>query len=156
MSIRPPAPSGREPRPTASPRARRPLMVETMLFAALVPFFVLVGVVYLILTDFEPVGSVALLLLAGLAGLVAFYLWATGNRIDARPEDDPLGRVEDAAGEVGEFSPHSWWPLVLAFAVAIIFFGVAVGWWICFVGAGVGVVGLVGLLFEFSRGQHAH
>lgn len=140
----------------ASRRTRPPLFVETVVFAALVPFFLIVGVVYIVLTGFEPVGSVAILLLGGLAGLVAFYLWATGRRIDARPEDDPLGTVESAAGEYGEFAPHSWWPLVLGLAAAILFAGVAIGWWICVVGAVVGVIGLVGLLFEFSRGQHAH
>lgn len=139
-----------------SKRTRPPLFVETVVFAALVPFFILVGVVYIVLTNFEPVGSVTILLLAALAGLVAFYLWATGRRIDPRPEDDPLGKVEEAAGEYGEFSPHSWWPLVLGAGAAILFAGVAIGWWISVVGAVVGVIGLVGLVFEFSRGQHAH
>ncbi|HCX84937.1 MAG TPA: cytochrome C oxidase subunit IV [Micrococcales bacterium] len=132
------------------------MFVETVVFGALVPFFILVGVVYIVLTDFEPVGSVAILLLAGLAGLVAFFLFATGRRIDARPEDDPLGTVESAAGEYGEFSPHSWWPFVLACGAAVLFLGVAVGWWVCVIGAVVGLIGLVGLLFEHSRGQHAH
>lgn len=139
-----------------SGRQRTPMFAETMIFAALVPFFVIVSLVYIVLTDFEPVGSVAMLLLAGLCGIVAFYLGATGRRIDPRPEDDPAGSVAASAGEIGEFAPHSWWPLVLGLGVAIVFAGVAISWWICVVGAVVGVIGLVGLLFEFSAGQHRH
>lgn len=141
----------------ASRHTRQPMYVETVVFGGLVPFFLIVAIAYGMLTRFdEPVGFVALLLLAGLCGLVGFFLFITGRRIDPRPEDDPLGTIESAAGEYGEFSPHSWWPLVLALGAALIFIGVGIGWWICGVGAVVGLIGLVGLIFEFSRGQHAH
>ena len=140
-----------------STKARKPLFVEVVVFLGLVPFFVIVGTAYGLLTDFkEPVGFIGILLLGGLAGLVGFFLMITARRIDTRPEDDPLGTIEQGAGEYGEFSPHSWWPLVLAAGAAILFIGVAVGWWICVVGVVVGLIGLVGLVFEFSRGQHAH
>ncbi|PWD52326.1 cytochrome C oxidase subunit IV [Serinibacter arcticus] len=133
------------------------MFIETVVFGALVPFFLIVAAFYGWLTEFgEPVGFIGLLLLAGLAGLVAFFLAITARTIDARPEDDPLGTIESAAGEYGEFSPHSWWPFVLGLGAAIVFFGVAVGWWVSGVGAIVGAIGLVGLIFEFSRGQHAH
>nr|WP_284252615.1 cytochrome c oxidase subunit 4 [Litorihabitans aurantiacus] len=133
------------------------MYIETVVFGAGVPVFLALAIVYGFLTEFtEFVGFIGLLLLAGLAGLVAFFLFITGRTIDARPEDDPLGTIESAAGEYGEFSPHSWWPFVLAIGAAIIFFGVAVGWWVCVVGVIVGSIGLVGLIFEFSRGQHAH
>jgi hypothetical protein len=32
----------------------------------------------------------------------------------------------------------------------------AIGWWLLYVGVALGVIGLVGWIFEFSRGQHAH
>lgn len=146
----------KQEQPAQEKSKRPPMFVETMVFAALIPFFLLIGVVYIVWSDFEPVGSVTILLLGGLCGIVALYLGATGRRIETRPEDDPGGRVEAAAGEIGEFAPHSWWPLVLGIGVAIVFAGVAIGWWICVVGAVVGVIGLVGLLFEFSAGQHRH
>lgn len=136
---------------------RKPLGTETRIFLLLVPFFLIVAAVYGFLTEFhEPVGLFAIPLVGALSGMVGVFLWLTGRRIDMRPEDNPLGTVEEAAGEYGEFSPHSWWPLVLASGAAITFFGVAVGWWVCVVGFVVGVIGLVGLIFEFSRGQHAH
>ena len=40
--------------------------------------------------------------------------------------------------------------------LAILVFGMAVGWWLLVIGAALGVIGLVGWIFEFSRGQHAH
>ncbi|PFG19504.1 cytochrome c oxidase subunit 4 [Serinibacter salmoneus] len=138
-------------------RERKPLGTETRMFLLLVPFFLVVAVVYGVLTDFnEPVGLFAIPLVGALSGMVGFFLWLTGRRIAMRPEDNPHGTIAEAAGEYGEFSPHSWWPLVLAAGAAITFFGVAVGWWVCVVGFVVGVIGLVGLIFEFSRGQHAH
>lgn len=141
----------------ASSKTRPPMFLETVVFGAGVPVFMIIAAVYGLLTNFtEPVGFIGLLLLAGLAGLVAFFLFITGRTIDARPEDDPLGTIESAAGEYGEFSPHSWWPFVLGLGAAVVFFGVAVGWWISGVGAVIGAIGLVGLIFEFSRGQHAH
>ena len=153
MSTRTQEKQGTQP----SEKARKPLFVEMVVFLALVPFFLIVGVAYGLLTNFnEPVGFIGILLLGGLAGLVGFFLMITARRIDARPEDDPLGTIEQGAGEYGEFSPHSWWPFVLALGAAILFVGVAVGWWICVVGVVVGLIGLVGLIFEFSRGQHAH
>lgn len=141
----------------ASSKSRPPMFLETVVFGAGVPVFVALAIIYGLLTDFtEPVGFIGLLLLGGLAGLVGFFLFITGRTIDARPEDDPLGTIESAAGEYGEFSPHSWWPFVLGLGAATVFFGVAVGWWISGVGAIIGAIGLIGLIFEFSRGQHAH
>jgi Cytochrome c oxidase subunit IV len=141
----------------ASSKSRPPMFLETVVFGAGVPVFVALAIIYGLLTNFtEPVGFIGLLLLGGLAGLVGFFLFITGRTIDARPEDDPLGTIESAAGEYGEFSPHSWWPFVLGLGAATVFFGVAVGWWISGVGAIIGAIGLIGLIFEFSRGQHAH
>lgn len=138
-------------------RERPAMFTEAMVFLALVPFFVIVAVVYGQLTGYaEPVGLVGVLMLAGLAGLTGFFLWMTGRRMKPRPEDSLTATIAQGAGEYGEFSPHSWWPLVLGIAAAIVFLGVAVGWWVSVIGAVVGVVGLVGLLLEFSRGQHAH
>jgi hypothetical protein len=44
----------------------------------------------------------------------------------------------------------------IAGAAAVAFLGLAVGWWVLYIGFILGVIGLVGWVFEFSRGQHAH
>ena len=133
------------------------MRVETRLFVVLVPFFLLVAVVYGFWSRWqEPVGFAALLLVAGLVGMIGFYLALLARRIDPRPEDDPYGEIEQGAGDQGVYSPWSWWPLVIAGSAAICFLGLAVGWWLFYIGAAVSVIGLVGWVFEFSRGQHAH
>lgn len=132
------------------------MKIETRLFLFLAPFFLVVAIVYGLMSDFEPVGTAALLLLVGLVAMIAGYLWITARKIDPRPEDDPHGEIEQGAGDQGVFSPWSWWPLVLAAAGAICFLGLAVGWWVFYIGAAFGVIALVGWVFEFSRGQHAH
>ncbi len=134
----------------------KPMRVEAWLFTTGALVFTPLAIVYGLLSGWEPVGTTAILLLGGLGGLIGVYLWVVSTRVDARPEDDPLGNVEDADGEIGVFSPWSWWPLVLGIAVAIVFLGLAIGFWLSGIGAVLGVIGLVGLLFEFSRGQHAH
>ncbi|MFP5346015.1 MAG: cytochrome c oxidase subunit 4 [Actinomycetes bacterium] len=133
------------------------MKTETSIFAGLVFFFVPVGLIYGWLTDWqEHVGYLALILTAGLCGLIAAYLWMTSRRIDERPEDDPQGEVEENAGELGFFSPYSWWPLPLAIGGALIFLAVAVGWWILVLGIPLSAVSLVGWVYEYYRGAHAH
>ena len=116
------------------------MKIETNLFFWLAPFFLVVTAVYALMSDFEPVGSVCLLLLVGLSGMIAAYLRVTARQMDARPEDDPHGEIEQGAGDQGIFAPWSWWPLVLAFAASICFLGLAVGWWVCYIGAAVSVI----------------
>lgn len=64
--------------------------------------------------------------------------------------------MEEGSGEQGFFSPHSWWPLPLATAGALCFLGMAIGWWLFYIGAGIGIVALIGWVYEYSRGEHAH
>lgn len=132
------------------------MKVEYTLFGAGGFFFVFLGVIYGYLSGWEAVGTTGILLTGGLAALVAGYLWVTGRRIDARPEDDPFARIDENAGEQGFFSPWSWWPLPLAFAGAVCFLGMAIGWWLFYIGVGIGAVSLIGWVYEYSRGEHAH
>jgi hypothetical protein len=119
-------------------------------------FFVVVGVVYGIWSHGEAVGLGALLLCAGLSGMIAFYLAVADRRGGTIPEDDPFAEIEDGAGEQGTFAPWSWWPLVLALGAAVSFAALAIGWWLLAIGAFIGVIGLIGWVFEYSRGIHAH
>jgi len=132
------------------------MKVEARLFLLLAPFFAVCAVVYGLWSHWEPSGSVTLLLVAGLAAMIGAYFSLLTRRIDARPEDDPLAEIEQGAGDQGVYSPWSWWPLVTASAAAIGFLGLAVGWWLLPIAAALAVIGLVGWVFEFSRGQHAH
>jgi hypothetical protein len=105
---------------------------------------------------FEHVGVIGFIL-AGLLGfMIAWYLWMTRRRLENDPSDDPLGNIDEIQGEFGFFSPHSWWPLPLAAASALVFLGAAVGWWIALIGVGLSGLALIGWVFEYWRGAHAH
>ena len=124
-------------------------------FILLVTDYTVCGTIYL-RDRFEPVGIVALLLSGFCFFFIAFYLHITDRNLDPAPEDDLRGNIEQIQGDFGFFSPYSWWPLVLAFAAALLFLGIAMGWWIFAVGAFIGVPALIGWTFEYFKGQHAN
>jgi len=133
------------------------MKVEAWMFLGGIFFFIPVAFVYGYMTNWqELVGFPALLLTGVLCGMVGWYLYFTARRVGPRPEDRVDGEIHENAGDIGHFSPWSWWPLVLAGAAAIGFLGIAVGWWVFFVGAGLAVIALVGWVYEYSRGDHAH
>jgi hypothetical protein len=104
----------------------------------------------------DPTGTAALIMTIGLCALIAFYLLFTAKRIDARPEDDSHAEIADAAGELGFYSPYSWWPLAVAASGAFIFLGGVIGWWLVIVAVPFFAVSVWGLVFEYYRGDHAH
>lgn len=133
------------------------MKIEAWLFLLLGVFFIPVAVVYGFMVDWnEHVGFLALFLLAALCLMIGVYVYYTGNRVGPRPEDRLDAEVHEGSGEQGHFSPWSWWPLVLALAAASGFLGLAVGWWVFLFGAGLAVIALVGWVYEYSRGDHAH
>lgn len=133
------------------------MKIEGRIFGYGVIFFWIAAAAYGYMTEFkEWLGFIGLLLTGLMAGLIAFYLRYTAKHIDPRPEDDPLAVIEEHGGELGDFAPQSWWPLPLALGSAMTFFGLAVGWWMFYIGAVFSVVAVVGWVFEFYRGEHAH
>jgi hypothetical protein len=132
------------------------MKAEFKLFVVIGVFFAVVGVLYGVVTDWnEPVGPFGLLLCMGLSALIGFYLWETGRKLDPRPEDDPMAPISAAEGEYGFFSPHSWWPLPLGASAAVIFLGLAVGWWLVIIGVFLAALATVGWTYEYFRGEHA-
>ena len=133
------------------------MKTETTLFGSGVFFFAPLAVIYGIVTSWhEPVGAAALFLTGGLALLIGLFLWITSRRIDPRPEDDANGEISQGAGEQGVFAPFSWWPLPLGLAAGMTFTGLAVGWWLVGIAFVFGGIALVGWVYEFYRGEHAH
>jgi uncharacterized membrane protein len=107
-------------------------------------------------TSKDPTGTTALAIGVGFAVLVGFYVLFSGRRLPLRPEDDDRGEIEQGTGEVGFFSPHSWWPLFLALGAAVAALGVAVGWWLFLIGLLFTVLGTIGFVFEYYRGLFSH
>lgn len=132
------------------------MKAETKLFAVLIPFFVVLAVIYAYFTGGkEWVGIVGITLTAALCGFIAFYLWMTSRKLDERPEDRLDGEIAEQAGDYGFFSPHSWWPLWLGLSCAALFLGVAIGWWMVIISAPLVALATVGWTFEYFRGEKA-
>ncbi|HWM34330.1 MAG TPA: cytochrome c oxidase subunit 4 [Pseudolysinimonas sp.] len=104
----------------------------------------------------EWVGTVALSLSALLAALIAFYIGASRRAQGGElPEDRLDAEIDDGDPEVGFFSPWSWWPMVLALGAALFFLGFAVGIWLCFIGAPIAFLAIIGWYYEYYRGYFA-
>lgn len=104
----------------------------------------------------EPIGTAAMALLVILALFIAYYLNSSLKRTATLPEDREDGNIEDESGEVGFYSPYSWWPLVLGASAAIAFASLAVGWWMFFIALPFAIIAVVGFVFEYDRYAHAH
>jgi len=120
-------------------------------------FFVPVAIIYGFLTDFtEWVGLAALTLVGGMALMIGLYLWMWEKKHPQLPMDDVDGEIEDEYYEYGFYSPWSWWPITLATGAAICFIAVAAGWWMFPFGGVISIIGMVGLIYEYDRGNFAH
>jgi divalent metal cation (Fe/Co/Zn/Cd) transporter len=138
------------------------MRVNVILFSVLAAFFGIEIVLYTVwnLLDrgsVEWVGTVAIGLCGVLAAFIAFFLlrqWRSQGG-DALPEDRVDANVDDGDPELGHFSPWSWWPILLAGSVFLVFLGLAAGMWIALIGGALAVVSLVGWQFEYYRGYFA-
>lgn len=124
-------------------------------------FFFLVAVIYAVWNvvshgGVEWVGTVGLVF-AGLMGtMIAFYIGRVHKAQNGElPEDTLTADIDDGDPEMGEFSPWSWWPIVLAASAAIAVIGLAVGSWLVPIGFGVFAVAIVGWVYEYYRGYFA-
>jgi Cytochrome c oxidase subunit IV. len=111
---------------------------------------------YLEFGAIEPIGTAAMGLTMVLSVFIAYYLYSGHRRTAMLPEDNLEGNISDESGEVGFFSPWSWWPLILGASAAFAFLALAVGWWLFYISVPFVLVGVIGFVYEYSRGQHAH
>jgi membrane protein implicated in regulation of membrane protease activity len=102
----------------------------------------------------EWIGSIALLLSFFLSFLVAWYFWVVSRRIDPRPEDRPEAEIAEGAGEIGFFSPGSYYPFGIALASTLAGIGVVFWMWWMIIAGIIGVIVTVsGMLFEYYTGS---
>jgi Cytochrome c oxidase subunit IV len=129
--------------------------VESLIFGIIAFFCVAAAVVYGLWAK-EPIGTTALVLSAGLTGLIGGFFWFVSRRIDARPEDRKDADIAEGAGELGFFSPGSYWPFALALSAATMGLALAFWYsWLIVIGAVALLVTIGGLLFEYYVGQNA-
>lgn len=123
------------------------------LFAGLAVFYAIMAVVYTYVTNAdEPVGITGMILASCLAAMVGFYIWFTQKRIGFDiPSDDVNGEIADDAGELGFYSPHSWWPLPVAVSATVMALGLVIGWWLTLIALVALVVSIIGFVTEYEK-----
>lgn len=127
------------------------MKVEGLLFAGLSAFLLMITAVYWLLSR-DPTGTTALGLSGGLAFIIGYYLSFTARRMEARPEDRGDAEIAEGAGEIGFFSPHSWWPILMAGAFSLVGMGLVFGPFMLIIGVGAIAVAVVGFTFEYYLG----
>ncbi|NUL45037.1 cytochrome c oxidase subunit 4 [Cellulosimicrobium funkei] len=133
------------------------MRTNVKLFTILGIFLIVVATIYGFWVRWtEWAGIPALYAVAGLSLMVAVFLWLTERKFGQGPDDDENGEIAQYSGTYGSFAPWSWWPLGLGIACAALVLGLAIDWWIAFIGVGAGIFFLVGWVFEYSKGDHAH
>ena len=121
------------------------------LFTGLSLFYVLMAIVYWQVNG-EAVGITGMILAACLAGMVGFYIWFTQKRIgEVLPEDNVGAEIADGAGELGFYSPHSWWPLPVALSACAMGLGLIIGWWLTLIAVASLVISIIGMVTEYEK-----
>jgi hypothetical protein len=132
------------------------MRIEARIFELLTVFFFIVAIIYGVFSH-EPVGTTALALSAGLTLIVGTYFRFVARRLALRPEDYGDAEVSDGAGDLGFFSPGSYWPIALAAAAGLLAIALAFfHWWMVVVGGIVVVAMAAGLVFEYHVGPEQH
>jgi hypothetical protein len=137
--------------------------IEARLFEFLTAFFALTAVGYGVLTalyatgGIEWAGTTALVLTTGLTLLTGTFFRFVARRLDTRPEDYEDAEIADGAGELGFFSPGSWWPLLIALSASVTAVATAL-WlpWLLAAGVVFVLASVAGLVFEYYIGPEKH
>ena len=134
------------------------MKTEYKIFLGVAVFLFGMAIVYGVWTNgasggVEWIGTIALILSGLLCSMCGGFFWFVARRIDLRPEDRPDGEISDGAGEIGFFSPGSYWPFGLALAALVAGLGLVFWmWWLIALGLVMVIFGACGLLFEYYSG----
>jgi len=134
------------------------LKTEYKIFAGVAGFLFAAAIVYGFYTrgtgtHVEWVGTVALILSGLLCSMCGGFFWFVARRIDLRPEDREDGEIAEGAGEIGFFSPGSYWPFGIALSASIAALGLVFWmWWLIALGLILVIFSACGMLFEYYSG----
>lgn len=130
------------------------MKVEARIFEIITAFFFISAVIYGLWAG-EPIGTTALTLTGGLTLIVGTYFRFVSRRVKMRPEDNAEAEVSDGAGEMGFFSPGSYWPITVALAATLAGYAIAFGqWWLLGLGLVAVLMAVAGLVFEYHVGPN--
>jgi len=137
------------------------MKTEARMFMGVALFLWVAAAVYGVWSDVyqghvEVAGLVALILAGGLLAIPGSFFMFVSRRIDPRPEDRRDAEIAEGAGEIGFFSPGSYWPVGIAGAAGVIAVGLAFyQWWLVIV-ASLGLFFTIGgLVFEYYTGGNS-
>ncbi len=131
------------------------MKVEARIFEIVTAFFFISAVVYG-LWSAEPIGTTALTLTGGLTLIVGTYFRFVARRVRMRPEDNAEAEISDGAGELGFFSPGSYWPITIALAATLAGYALAFGqWWLLGLSVVAVLMAVAGLVFEYHVGPNS-
>ena len=133
---------------------------EYKFFGVITGFLILACIVYAWWTQYDSVnhqvewiGVVALALSSLLCLMCGGYFWFVSRRIDLRPEDRDDAEIADGAGEIGFFSPGSYYPFGLALAAVVAGIGIVyLYWWLIALGLILVIVAGSSMIFEYYTG----
>lgn len=137
------------------------MKVEARIFLWTMLFVFAAAAAYAVWTEMdgghvEVAGTAALILSGGLLGISGSFFWFVSRRIDARPEDRNDAEIAEGAGELGFFSPGSYWPIGIAMSGTVAGLGLAlVQLWLVLLGVLLILFTAGGLLFEYYVGSRA-
>jgi Cytochrome c oxidase subunit IV len=132
------------------------MKVESRIFEILTVFFFVVGIIYTFVAR-EAVGVAGLFLTGGLCLIVGTYFRFVSRRLELRPEDNPDGEISDGAGDVGFFSPGSYWPIGVAGCVALMAISLAfMYFWAVTISGVMLLIAVGGLVFEYHIRPSEH
>ncbi|MBC9943941.1 cytochrome c oxidase subunit 4 [Leucobacter sp. cx-328] len=134
-----------------------------VIFWILAIYFALLATVYtawnfIVHGYLEWSGSMSIFGAAFLAGMIAVYLGLVQKKQGGLAIEDRLDSdIDDGDPELGDFSPWSWWPFMLALACALVVLGMCLSFnfWISFFSVPLLIVSVVGWVYEYYRGNFA-
>ncbi|MDI1465312.1 cytochrome c oxidase subunit 4 [Catellatospora sp. KI3] len=134
------------------------MRTEYRLFLGVSAFLFVAAVVYWLWSGTTPqgpdwIGTTALTLSGLLCLMCGGYFWFVSRRIEPRPEDRRDAEIAAGAGEIGFFSPGSYWPFGIALAALTASLGLVFWmWWLIALGVVATIVTAAALLFEYYTG----
>jgi hypothetical protein len=132
---------------------------EWRLFGIITGFVFLVAPLYAWWTranggSVEWVGTVALILTGLLTLMCGGFFLVVSRRIDPRPEDRADAEIDEGVGDLGFFSPGSYWPFGLAASAFAAALGIVyMQIWLIASGLIAVILATGGLLFEYYTGS---
>jgi hypothetical protein len=123
------------------------MKVEGIVFNIFGVFGAVCAVVYWYFSR-DPTGTAALALSGGLGFLIGGYLLFTGRRVGMRPQDLHDAEVADGAGELGHFTPGSYYPFFIAASASLVGMGFIFGVWLIVLGGLMTLFFATCLVFE--------